>query len=54
MYFIVQQIAIKNDELNKISIFFLFRPFNSHEWPILNFPLHYRYNIKQTNDENKE
>ena len=27
---------------------------NSHKWPRENFPLQYQYNIKQTNDENKE
>ena len=27
---------------------------NSCEWPRENFPLQYQYNIKQTNDENKE
>ena len=27
---------------------------NSHEWPKQNFSLQYQYNIKQTNDENKE
>ena len=29
-------------------------PFNSDEWPRQNFSLRYRYNVKQTSDENKE
>ena len=31
-----------------------FWPFNSHEWPRLNFSLLFQTNIKQTSDENKE
>ena len=27
---------------------------NSNEWPRQNFSLQYKYNIKQTSDENKE
>ena len=29
-------------------------PFNSDEWPRQNFSLRYRYNVKETSDENKE
>ena len=32
----------------------LLLPFNSHEWPRLNFSLQYQYNINQMSDENKE